>query len=245
MRKIFVDKEKIKENFAYIEGKDTHHIINVLRLKKGDEIVISDGSTEYQTSIYGVEKNRVILFLESKLQSNTESSIEIALFQGLPKSDKMELIIQKCTEIGVKKFIPIITRYSVVDIKNSNLNKKIERWNKISREACKQSGRTSLPEICMPISFEEALKQIEEFDLCIIPYEKEKTLKLKEVLDGVKNIKKVAIFVGPEGGFSEEEVDLALRYSAKLVSLGPRILRTETAAISVCSIVMYELGDMG
>ncbi|UZQ83905.1 16S rRNA (uracil(1498)-N(3))-methyltransferase [Thermoanaerobacter sp. RKWS2] len=245
MRKIFIDRQNIKGEFVYIEGEDFHHLVNVLRLKRGNEIVASDGLKEYAARIEEIKKDKLILFLERELESNTESALEISLFQGLPKSDKMELIIQKCAEIGVKKFIPVVTRYTVVDITKSNINKKIARWRKISEEACKQSGRTGVPEICMPISFEEAINQVDKFDLCIIPYEKEQTSKLKEVLKKAKDVKKIGIFIGPEGGFSQEEIELALNKSIKPVSLGPRILRTETAAIAVCSIVMYELGDMG
>nr|WP_244261773.1 RsmE family RNA methyltransferase [Thermoanaerobacter pseudethanolicus] len=124
MRKIFIDRQNIKGEFVYIEGEDFHHLVNVLRLKRGNEIVASDGLKEYAARIEEIKKDKLILFLERELESNTESALEISLFQGLPKSDKMELIIQKCAEIGVKKFIPVVTRYTVVDITKSNINKK-------------------------------------------------------------------------------------------------------------------------
>ncbi|HHW56227.1 MAG TPA: 16S rRNA (uracil(1498)-N(3))-methyltransferase [Clostridia bacterium] len=245
MRKIFIDKGNIKGKLAYIKGEDYHHLVTVLRLKRGDKIIASDGLTEYDAYIEEIKKGKLILFLEGELESNAESPLEISLFQGLPKSDKLEFIIQKGTEIGVKRFIPVITQFSVVDIKKANIDKKIDRWRKISEEACKQSGRTSVPEICVPILFEEAIGQVNEFDLCIIPYEKEEKIRLKEILQNVKENKKIAIFIGPEGGFSQQEIELALKKGIKPVSLGPRILRTETAAIVVSSIVMYELGDIG
>ena len=245
MRKIFVEKGKIKGKFAYVDGKDFHHLIHVLRYKVGDKIVVSDMAEEHLGRIEKIEKDRVILFLEEKMEGNAESPLEVFLFQGILKADKMDLIVQKCTEIGVRRIIPFVSEFSVVDIKRANIDKKVERWKKISEEACKQSGRSAIPEIFSPVSFEEAIEKVRECDLAIIPYEKEEKKRLKEVLRDVEKAKKIGIFIGPEGGFSQREIEKAINNGIVPVTLGPRILRAETAAIAVSAIVMYQLGDMG
>ncbi|MGB9809201.1 MAG: RsmE family RNA methyltransferase, partial [Caldanaerobacter sp.] len=202
MKKVFVEKGKIKGNFAYVEGKDFHHLIHVLRYRVGDKIVVSNMKEEYLGRIEKIEKERAILFLEEKVETKAESPLEVFLFQGILKADKMDLIVQKCTEIGVRRIIPFVSEFSVVDIKRANIDKKVERWKKISQEACKQSGRNIMPEIFAPISFEEAIEKAMECELAIIPYEKEEKKRLKEVLKDVEDAKKIGIFIGPEGGFS-------------------------------------------
>ncbi|MGB9780039.1 16S rRNA (uracil(1498)-N(3))-methyltransferase [Caldanaerobacter sp.] len=245
MKKVFVEKEKIKGNFAYVEGKDFHHLIHVLRYRVGDKIVVSNMKEEYLGRIEKIEKERAILFLEEKVETKAESPLEVFLFQGILKADKMDLIVQKCTEIGVRRIIPFVSEFSVVDIKRANIDKKVERWKKISQEACKQSGRNIMPEIFAPISFEEAIEKAMECELAIIPYEKEEKKRLKEVLKDVEDAKKIGIFIGPEGGFSQREIEKAINNGIVPVTLGPRILRAETAAIAVSAIIMYQLGDMG
>lgn len=245
MRRFFVKSGDIEGDHVYIDGKDAHHILNVLRLCRGEKIIISDGTNEYLTIIEELLNNKIRLEILENINTNSESSINITLFQGLPKADKMELIIQKCTELGVKSFIPVSTKYSVVNIDEKNREKKIYRWQKISYEASKQSGRVIVPDVYMPVAFKEAVERIAEYDLCLILYEKEKSTGLKDVLTGLEDVRNIAIFIGPEGGFSEEEIMLAMEYGARPVTLGPRILRTETAGIVACSIIMYELGDIG
>lgn len=245
MKRFFIKNEDMEGSHAYISGKDAHHILNVLRLSRGEKIIISNGTNEFLTVIEELSSNKIKLKILENINTNSESSINITLFQGLPKADKMELIIQKCTELGVKAFIPVSTKYSVVNIDERNREKKIYRWQKISHEASKQSGRVIVPDVYMPVTFKEALERIKEYDLCLILYEKEKNTGIKDILMGLDDVKNIAIFIGPEGGFSEEEIRLALEYGAKSVTLGPRILRTETAGIVASSIIMYELGDIG
>lgn len=245
MRRFFVKEEHIINGYAYIEGKDAHHILNVLRLSKGVQIIISDRTKEYLTVIEEISDDKVKLKIIEDIQTNSESSIDITLYQGLPKADKMELIVQKCTELGIRSFVPVSTRYSVINIDETNKVKKINRWQKISYEAAKQSGRIIVPDVCMPVTFKEAIDKISEYDLCLIPYEKEKNTGIKDILKSSGYANKIAVFIGSEGGFSEEEIMLAIEHGAKPVTLGPRILRTETAGIVVCSIIMYELGDIG
>lgn len=245
MRKFFVKNEDIKDGIARINGDDAHHIINVLRFKIGTKLIISNGKNQYVVSVIDIENSSVILKIIEEYNQVVESPINITLYQGLPKSDKMDLIIQKCTEIGIKKIVPVETEFSTIKIKEKNIYNKISRWKKISLEASKQSGRSIVPDVLMPVGFKDALESLNEFDLCLIPYEKETNMRLKDVLKKNFDAKNICVFIGPEGGFSENEIMAAIEYGAIPVTLGPRILRTETAGIVTSSIILYELGDLG
>ncbi|WP_349293991.1 16S rRNA (uracil(1498)-N(3))-methyltransferase [Thermoanaerobacterium thermosaccharolyticum] len=245
MRKFFVKNEDIKDGIARINGDDAHHIINVLRFKIGTKLIISNGKNQYIVTILDIENSSVILKIIEEYNQVVESPINITLYQGLPKSDKMDLIIQKCTEIGIKKIVPVETEFSTIKIKEKNIYNKINRWKKISLEASKQSGRSIVPDVLVPVGFKDALESLNEFDLCLIPYEKETNMRLKDVLKKNFNAKNICVFIGPEGGFSENEIMAAIEYGAIPVTLGPRILRTETAGIVTSSIILYELGDLG
>ncbi len=247
MHKFFVSKENISEDTILITGDDVKHIGKVLRLKVGDKINISDGnSTEYICELDLIDKKEVVCNIIEKFQNKTESPICITLFQGLPKAQKMELIIQKGVEIGIKNIIPVLTERVVVKTETRDISGKIERWNKISKEAAKQSGRGTILELNNPITFKEAIESLNKFDLAVIPYENQQGIGLKKVLRNLdSNVKNVAIFIGPEGGFEEEEVNYAIEKGVHPVTLGPRILRTETAGLVASSIILYELGDMG
>ncbi|WP_041587436.1 16S rRNA (uracil(1498)-N(3))-methyltransferase [Thermoanaerobacterium thermosaccharolyticum] len=245
MRKFFVKNEDIKDGIVRINGDDAHHIIDVLRFKIGTKLIISNGKNQYIVSILDIENSSVILKIIEEYNQVVESPINITLYQGLPKSDKMDLIIQKCTEIGIKKIVPVETEFSTIKIKEKNIYNKINRWKKISLEASKQSGRSIVPDVLVPVGFKDALESLNEFDLCLIPYEKETNMRLKDVLKKNFNAKNICVFIGPEGGFSENEIMAAIEYGAIPVTLGPRILRTETAGIVTSSIILYELGDLG
>ncbi|WP_041589418.1 16S rRNA (uracil(1498)-N(3))-methyltransferase [Thermoanaerobacterium thermosaccharolyticum] len=245
MRKFFVKNEDIKDGIARINGDDAHHIINVLRFKIGTKLIISNGKNQYIVTILDIENSSVILKIIEEYNQVVESPINITLYQGLPKSDKMDLIIQKCTEIGIKKIVPVETEFSTIKIKEKNIYNKINRWKKISLEASKQSGRSIVPDVLVPVGFKDALESLNEFDLCLIPYEKETNMRLKDVLKKNFDAKNICVFIGPEGGFSENEIMAAIEYGAIPVTLGPRILRTETAGIVTSSIILYELGDLG
>ncbi|PHO08352.1 16S rRNA methyltransferase [Thermoanaerobacterium thermosaccharolyticum] len=245
MRKFFVKNEDIKDGIARINGDDAHHIINVLRFKIGTKLIISNGKNQYIVTILDIENSSVILKIIEEYNQVVESPINITLYQGLPKSDKMDLIIQKCTEIGIKKIVPVETEFSTIKIKEKNIYNKINRWKKISLEASKQSGRSIVPDVLVPVAFKDALESLNEFDLCLIPYEKETNMRLKDVLKKNFDAKNICVFIGPEGGFSENEIMAAIEYGAIPVTLGPRILRTETAGIVTSSIILYELGDLG
>jgi len=245
MSKFFINAENIHDNSIIITGDDVDHIRKVLRLGSGDRIVLSDGmGNDYMVKIERYESGLVYTSIVSVEKSNTEPPIEITLFQGIPKSDKMDFIVQKSVELGVKRIVPVMTARTVVRFAgDKDMDSKVKRWQRISLEAAKQCNRGIVPKIDMPLSIEEALEVSADADFAVIPYEKEARNHIKSLIGS--ELKKAAVFIGPEGGFTEEEVEKALLRNVKPVTLGPRILRTETAGIVVLSILMYELGDMG
>lgn len=246
MHKFFVNDESIKNNEILITGDDVNHISKVLRLRIGEEIKVSNGSgSEYLCAISEISKKEVICKVLEAFDNMSESPLKIALFQGLPKSQKMDLIIQKCVEIGVVEFWPVITERVVVNTHDRDLSGRLDRWNRISEEAAKQSNRGMVPRVNNIITFKEAMSIASKFDASIIPYENEKNSSLKEILKEKAGIKTLGIFIGPEGGFSQEEIKSCLENNISSVTLGPRILRTETAGFVAAAIVQYELGDMG
>lgn len=246
MHKFFVPKENITLSNAVISGDDVKHIYKVLRLEAGDKITVNDCSgTEYLGEIQEVNKTQVTVNLLEKLEVNNEAPINVYLYQGLPKSAKMDLIAQKCTELGVKEITPVITERVVVKSEIGEF-KKVDRWNRIALEACKQSKRSLIPEINTPIEFEELLEKLKSMDLIVVPYENESGFGIKNLAAVHKGeVKDVAIVIGPEGGFEEFEIEELKKAGAYIVTLGPRILRTETAGFVCTSLLMYEFGDLG
>jgi 16S rRNA (uracil1498-N3)-methyltransferase len=235
-------------NEAKILGDDVKHLYKVLRLNEGDKVVLNncDGE-EFLSVVKSISKQEVILDIREKLLINNESKVKIYLFQGLPKAQKMDLIVQKGTELGVTEFIPIIT--DRVDIKLKGDFKKLDRLNRIALEAAKQSKRTIVPKVVEPINFEETLEKIKAMDLIVVPYENAEDFGIKTLFRNLGNkaddIKKVGIIIGPEGGFEDFEIDKLKDNGAYIVTLGSRILRTETAGFVAASLVNYEIGDMG
>ena len=247
MHKFFVAKENIYDEVAKITGDDVKHIYKVLRLNEGDIININDGEgTEYLGEILEVNKSQANVRLKEKVELNNESQINISLYQGLPKSAKMDLIVQKATELGVKKITPIITDRVIVKNELGEF-KKTDRWKRIALEACKQSKRSIIPEVNTPIEFEELLLELKTMDLIVVPYENQAGFGIKNMLKVIEKetIRNIAIIIGPEGGFENKEIDILKELGAHIVTLGPRILRTETAGFVTSSILMYELSDMG
>lgn len=246
MHKFFVKTDNIINDNIIIEGEDHQHATKVLRLKIGDKIQICDGAkNEYFCVIDEVNKKQIKCNIIEHFINQNESNLNITLFQGLPKAQKMELIIQKGVEIGVKEFQPIITERVVVKTEGRDLNNKLDRWNRISYEAAKQSNRGVVPNVNEIIDFKEAIDKLKNFDAVFVPYEKEKTKGFKKVLKEVNNVKNIAIIIGPEGGFSENEIDILVKNNFIPITLGPRILRTETAGLVAASIILYELDDIG
>ncbi|GAA0718865.1 16S rRNA (uracil(1498)-N(3))-methyltransferase [Clostridium malenominatum] len=247
MHKFFVPEEFIFEEEAIIEGDDVKHIYKVLRLSLGEKVTINNcNGQEYLGVIKEITKKEVRVELKEKLHINNESSVEIYLFQGLPKSSKMDLIVQKNCELGIREITPIITERVIVKSEIGEY-KKLDRWVRIALEASKQSKRTLIPKINSPIEFEELLDKLKEMDLIVVPYENEEGFGIKNLVGTLrdKEIKKVGVIIGPEGGFEEKEIQVLRSIGAHIVTLGPRILRTETAGFVCTSLIMYELGDLG
>lgn len=248
MPRLFIYEKLEVGDEIVVSGEEAHHIIRVLRLGHGDLVSISDGKSEESVGVISEVDTRSTKIKIRVLYKNKfeETKPTITLLQGLPKGEKFDWIIQKCTEIGVSRIVPIITQRTVVNIAPAKLEHRMMRWKKIAEEAAKQSMRMDIPEIVELLTFDEALKEIDRHHLSIIPWEQERDISLKKVLKDIdQSITKVAVFIGPEGGFSPDEAEMARTHGAVPVSLGPRILRTETAAIAACSILMYELGGMG
>lgn len=242
MSRFFVEPSDVYDSEIVISSKDDiKHIRKVLRLKEGDEVEISDGQVwEYVTEIAQIDEDEVSLAILDKQKFAREPEIEVCLFQGVPKAGKMETIIQKCVELGVNSVTPTFMDRTVV-VEKGNFSKKLDRWQKISDEAVKQCKRGIIPRINEQIGFAEMLEKLGDFDLVVFPYENEDNLTLKGYLKEVsKKPKTVAIIIGPEGGFSDDEAEKLKSAGVRPVSLGKTILRTETAGMAALSMVMYE-----
>ncbi len=243
MYRFFVEKEQIGEKTIRIIGSDVNHIRNVLRMKPGEEILISDGEKkEYHCEIKTLDPEYVEALIMFVKEEGLELPSKVYLFQGLPKNDKMELIIQKAVELGVYAVVPVATKRAVVKLDDKKEAKKLVRWQSISESAAKQAKRLIIPEVMPVMSFKEAVAFSQTMDVRLIPYElAENMAYTRQVLSQIKPGQSIGIFIGPEGGFAEEEVELALNSGMETITLGKRILRTETAGMTVLSILMYLL----
>ena len=247
MDRFFVEKKNInlENKTCIIEGEDVKHISKVLRCRIGEELEVCDnGNNEYICEITNIDKSQVELNIVEVVDIKRESDLKIKVYQGLPKGPKMEIILQKLTEVGVDEIILVQTKRTVVKVDDKKEDKKIERWERIIYEAAKQSKRGKIPKLRGVLSFKEALADMKENDFNIAPYENERTKSIKQAIKGV-DIKNIGIFVGPEGGFEDTEIKAIEEIGGQSVSLGPRILRTETASLVASSIVLYELSDLG
>lgn len=250
MPKFFIKTENLKENEEiWITGSDVNHIKNVLRKKIDDKINICNSDTQknYECVIKNIEENKIVCKILDEVKSLAESNLNITIFQGLPKSDKMELIIQKATELGVKTIVPVITKRTVIKLKDKDKQNKVDRWRKIAEVAAKQSGRDIIPTIENIINIADI--KFDEFDKIFVLYENEEKISIKDEIEQLKNDNKeelnIGIVIGPEGGLAESEIEqLRLNQNVSVVTLGKRILRTETVALVVSGILMYELGDL-
>lgn len=239
------DCSQAQERIA-ITGEDVNHIKNVLRLSVKDAITICDGAgKEYECTIAVIEKDRVLADIQDINQNAAELPCKITLFQGMPKSDKMELIIQKAVELGASEIVPVMMKRTVVKLEDKKKEKKRERYQAIAESAAKQSGRGVIPDVNAFLTFSEALQYAEDFDILLVPYESAKGISYaREMIDVAAHLpegSKIGIFIGPEGGFAKEEIDAATKAGAKIITLGNRILRTETAGLAVLSILMFQM----
>ena len=239
-----MDAKNVGAKTIYLDDKDDiHHMMKVLRLNEGDEIDISDGSQwEYKAVIRKMDDCQCEAEITDKQKFTREPEIKITLFQGIPKQGKMETIVQKSVELGVWKIVPVFMDRTVV-VDKGNFNKKIQRWQKVSSEAVKQCRRGIIPEVCEAVMSKNITDKFSEFDLVLFPYENEEGQTIKDVLrlHSDKDIKSLAVIIGPEGGFSDDEASRIVEAGGKSVSLGKTVLRTETAGIAAVSMIMYEL----
>lgn len=247
MNRFFVHPHQIADSLITITGSDVNHIARVLRLKIGDQIMAADGTgREYLAELTVIDGQKVEAVIKDSLTSRNEPPLDVYLLQGLPKGEKMELIIQKCTEIGIRKIIPVNMERSIVRLMGEKAEKRRERWQRIAGEAAKQCQRSMIPEVAPICDLPQAIKQLPEHTMLVVPWEEEHDLGLKDFFRNNASFSgSLALIIGPEGGISREEALLAMEHEAKKVSLGPRILRTETAGLVALSIVLYELGDLG
>jgi len=246
MPKFFVTQEQIKDNKILIIGQDVNHVKNVLRKKVGEELIIcdKDNCEDYLCKICELNEKQIECEIINTLESDIEPITKVTIFQGLPKSNKMELIIQKAVELGAHEIIPVEMKRCVVKLDEKDKTKKIQRWQKISEVAAKQCGRNIIPKINNIVNIKNICNLIKEYDIVLLAYENEKQNTIKKELQNLnKNNLKIAVIVGPEGGISEEEFSSLTQNGAISVTLGKRILRTETVAINILSIIMYELED--
>lgn len=246
MPRFYVEGCQDAQTGITIMGEDVNHIKNVLRLTIGDTITVCDGAgKEYECEIAEISKEQVYANIVDINQNAAELPCSITLFQGMPKSDKMEFIIQKAVELGAAGIVPVMMKRTVVKLEDKKKDKKRERYQMIAESAAKQSGRGIIPEVTGFMSFREALQYAGKFDLLIVPYESADGIAYaREIIAQASNLPdgaNIGIFIGPEGGFAKEEIDVAKEAGAKIITLGNRILRTETAGLAVLSILMFQM----
>ncbi|HKM33803.1 MAG TPA: 16S rRNA (uracil(1498)-N(3))-methyltransferase [Lachnospiraceae bacterium] len=244
MYNFFVEPNQICDKTITILGSDVNHIKNVLRMKAGEEISVSNGydGKEYRCQIVSLMEDKIICELRFIKEDGMELTSRVHLFQGLPKADKMELIIQKMVELGAFDIIPVETKRSVVKLDDKKAKQKTERWQAISEAAAKQSKRRVVPKVWEPISFTKALQMAKNMEVKMIPYELAENMeKTKQMISGLGENVDIAVFIGPEGGFEDAEIRAAIEAGIQPITLGKRILRTETAGLTVMSWVMYQL----
>lgn len=246
MNTFFVRNSQIHSGIAKVTGDDFHHLKNVLRLKPGEEAYLCDeDGKKFVAKLFEIRDDMAVFDILDKVSRESELSVDITLYQGLPKSDKLEQIIKETTQLGVHEIVPVNMAYSVVKLDMTKIDGKLDRWQKIAKEAAMQSGRQKIPIVSRVINFENIIENIEKYDIVLLLYEREDKFTIKDAIskakDSLESIKNIAIIIGPEGGLSEEEVSKLSSYNNLYVcTLGGRILRTELAPIMALSNLVYE-----
>lgn len=246
MFQFFVDKTQIheEEKLAYIIGEDVNHICHVLRMRTGEQFYVTDGEStgKYLCALQSASQDQVVCEILQHMEETSELPCEITLYQGLPKADKMEWIIQKAVELGVSRIVPVSTKHCIVKLDDKKAASKISRWQQIAEAAAKQSKRDVIPKIDVVMTLKQALQEAQTFEVSLMPYENAEGMEFtRKELSHIRPGQRVAIFIGPEGGFDESEVEAALAQGTKPITLGRRILRTETAGLTVLSMLVYVL----
>lgn len=246
MHRFYVTPNQIQSDIITITGPDVNHIKNVLRMRQGEEIVICNGQgKDCYCIISKVSDGEILTQIQSEHDTGTELKTKITLFQGLPKKDKMELIIQKAVELGVYEIVPVMTKRAVVKLEDKKKEeKKLERWQAIAEGAAKQSGRGMIPKVLPVQTYQEAIKNASKMDIGIVPYENAEGMQYtRQIMNNLGEHQSIAVFIGPEGGFEETEIELAKAQDIHPITLGKRILRTETAGLAVLSMMVLTLEE--
>ena len=242
-RTFLLEESQIYDGTVHITGSDVNHIKNVLRMRPGEKILVSTGGEkEYHCAVSDFPEGEVLAAVEEVTAADRELPSGIVLFQGLPKGDKMELIIQKAVELGATEIVPVEMKRCVVKLDRKKAEKKAERWQTIALGAAKQSKRMQIPTVHMPVTFQQALAMMAESDVRLMPYENAEGMEgTRRILESIEPGESIAILIGPEGGIDEAEVEMAMKEKVEPITLGKRILRTETAGMTVLSILVYLL----
>lgn len=249
MHRFFISKSNINaenQTAQITDRDDIRHAAKALRIEVGEKIELCDTEgLEHICEVQLIETEAITCAVLSSEMNKRESDVKITLYQGLPKADKLELIVQKTTELGVSRVVPVQMKRSVAKWKHDKSgDKKVQRWNKIAFEAAKQSKRGQIPQVSAPVTLKQALGELSDYDLVLMPYENESAQGFGEILNQNTDAKRVAIIIGPEGGIADEEVELLTENGASSVKMGPRIMRTETAGLTAVALVQYALGDL-
>lgn len=240
MSRFFVEPQDIGETSARITGGDVKHISRVLRMEVGDEVTLCDGEgNDYAAKISSITKDEVLLDILGKNRCKAEPDCRITMYQGLPKAGKMETIVQKCVELGITKVVPVAAERSVVKIKAGEFENKRTRYQRVAEEAAKQCGRGIIPEVSELTTYKKA--DLSAHDMIIVAYEEEREVSLKKLLRDNSSPKDIALIIGPEGGLDKSEIEALCDKGGKTVTLGTRILRTETAGMATLAMILYEL----
>ena len=245
MPKFFIPVEDVQGDLLVIR-EDAHHILHVLRKESGDYLTVCDGhGQDYQCEIVSAAADGVECRILQRKPAETEPLVKLTLFQGLPKAEKMEWLLQKGVEIGICEFVPVAAERSIVKLEDKKAASKLTRWNKIAESAAKQSGRGVLPVVQPVMTVQEAIKTFDKYDLVLVLYEEDRKRSLKTILRDQKVMpQNVALWIGPEGGFEPSEVEQLVSAGAVTAGLGPRILRTETAGMTAAALILYEYDQM-
>ncbi len=245
MHRFFVPPQTIKDKHAALRGAVVHQIRDVLRMRAGDEVILLDNSGwAYHLELESVDPDLVRGRVREKWKLETEPRTKITLYQGMLKGQKFDWVLQKGTELGITSFVPVLAARCLVGSVNDVSESRLDRWQRIVLEAAEQAGRAVLPEMESALFFQHACQQVAEHGLSLIPWEGEKSRGLREALANVPRSRTINLFVGPEGGFTDEEIAMAKNFGIMPITLGPRIFRAETAGIVAASAILYELGDL-
>ncbi len=244
MHRFFIDGSEIVKGHVQITGEDAHHIQKVLRLRQGDDLVLCDGAGwDYQAVLESMDKHALLCRVLDKSPSQGEPKVHVTLYQGLPKGAKMELIIQKCVELGIYALVPIATERAVVKLDQRDSERKTVRWQRIAEEAAKQSARGLIPEIYPAMEFKKACSE-DTSAVKLLLWEGEREHSLRSVLSSQGKVDTISVLIGPEGGLTQEETEYAAGHGFLSVTVGPRVLRTETAGFAVLSAILYAMEEM-